>query len=857
MKGRASAIAFVAGSAWVQTLAVLPSTRLMAAWSIPLFLIAVTYLFGRWRIILNWGLPLLALWLGIATATWRANERLADALPQEEEGQVTRVEMRVSGLPQGDENGLRFEAQVLRATPDHVPQRIEVTWYPPGRRSPYRARQSTPDQTLPDVRPGQIWRAALVMRRPHGTVNPHGFDVEAWLFQRGVRALGSVRGTPELLDDQPWASMGVAVERARHVLRERLRAALGARRYGPVLIALALGDQAGVDARDWQVFNRTGITHLVSISGMHVTMVAAMLGLAVLHGWRRLTWRGTALTERLPAQIAGALAAMLCAGAYCLIAGWGVPARRTFFMLAVAALTVILRLPCDPSRVLAAAACLVVALDPWATVSVGFWLSFGAVAALMLAGTTLSHQAAQTSKGHRTPGGWTRVVELLRTIGHALTVATRMQCAITLALIPPLAFLFQQVSLSTPFANAIAIPVVSFAVTPLALLAASCAVFPGGHALAAQAAALGHTLFEWMMIPIVWLAETPWSMLHVAAAPWPWLMLALAGTAMALLPKGWPIRHAAWLLLLPALSWQPPPPAPGEWRWTALDVGQGMAVVVETANAVLVYDTGLRHSPTSDMGARVIVPFLRGQGIRRLDALVVSHVDLDHAGGAYSVLQALPADRSYTSFSLDAWLTREARLLGDASGKIPTRPAQMQRCKVGVGWEWDGVNFEFLHPPADQTGRGGNADSCVLRIRGLHHTALLTGDIGVAQERMLAAHANLRSDIVMMPHHGSRSSSGEALVDATQARHAVAQMGYGNRYGHPAPEVIRRWERAGAWIWRSDQDGAITAVSDQHGLRVSARRETHGRYWHEQQVDTMPTSTASPPSSGRSVRPPR
>jgi len=837
MKGRASAVAFVAGSAWVQTLATLPSVRVISAWGVPLLCLGMVWARYRGRCValssLSWILPLLALWLGVASATWRAEWRLADALPHAEEGQVTRVDMRVSSLPQGDENGLRFEAQILRATPDHVPQRIEVAWYPPGRYSPYSPRRAAPGKALPDVRPGQVWRAALVMRRPHGTVNPHGFDVEGWLFQRGVRALGTVRGEPALLDDQPWANVGVAIERVRHLLRERLRIALGDRRYGPVLIALVLGDQAGVDAADWQVFNRTGITHLVSISGMHVTMVAAMLGLVVLYGWRRLSWCGTALAERVPAQIAGALAAMLCAGAYCLIAGWGVPARRTFFMLAVAALTVILRLPCSPTRVLAAAACLVVALDPWATVSVGFWLSFGAVAALMVAGAALAHQPLRAQARIPSATVWSRCADGVRVAWRTLILATRMQLAITLALTPPLAFLFQQVSLSTPLANAIAIPVVSFAVTPLALLAALFTVLPGGDWLAAQAAHAGHALFDWMMIPVVWLAEAPWSMLRVAAAPWPWLLLALTGTVIALFPRGWPLRHAGWLLLLPALCWRPVQLAPGEWRWTALDVGQGMAVVIETANTVLVYDTGIRHGPTSDAGARVIVPFLHGQGVRRMDALVVSHADLDHVGGAYSVLQAHPAERSYASFSLDAWLAREAKLLGVNAGKTPQRPTEMRRCEAGVNWAWDGVTFEFLHPPAGYTGRGGNADSCVLRIRGLHHTALLTGDIGVAQEQMLASNYDLRSDIVMMPHHGSRSSSGEALVRATQARHAVAQMAYGNRYGHPAPDVVRRWEQAGTWVWRSDQDGAITAVSDQSGLLVSARRETHGRYWHE------------------------
>ena len=839
MVGRASAIAFVASSSLVHTMPALPSVGMVLASLVVGALIAgLAVRLSSRRIGLMIGLPLAASWLGMASTAWQAQSLLADVLPPEEEMLVTRAELLVTGLPQGDTNGWRFEAQVLKATPDRLPKKIEIIWYPAGRHSPYGARQVPADEALPDVRPGQVWRAALVMRRPHGTLNPHGFDYEGWMFQRGVRALGSVRGKPVLLGDDPLATANVAVQRVRHVLRERMQMALEDRRYGPVLIALALGDQAGVSAGDWKIFNQTGITHLVSISGMHVTMVAAMLGLVVLHGWRRLAWRGVALAELAPAQIAGAVAAMLCAGAYCLIAGWGVPARRTFFMLAVAALAIILRLPCSPSRVLAAAACIVVAIDPWATLSVGYWLSFGAVVALMAAGSAFAKRFEHVRSVARQPGDVTQVSWSQRALAwldaswQALKVATIMQLAITLALIPPLAFLFQQVSLSTPFANAIAIPVVSFVVTPLALLAALFAVVPGGQWLATHAAVAGHAIFDWMMVPIVWLAEAPWSMLHVAAAPWPWLALALLGTAIALFPKGWPLRHAAWLLLLPALCWRPAPPAPGEWRWTALDVGQGTAVVVETANSVLLYDTGVRHGPESDAGARIIVPFLHGQGIRRIDDLVVSHADLDHAGGVYSVLQALPVQRSYASFNLNAWLGREARLLGEAAGAPPERPADMRRCQAGESWQRDGVTFELLHPQPGHTGRGGNADSCVLRIRGLHHTALLTGDIGTAQERWLADNYNLQADVVIMPHHGSRSSSSDALVQGTQARHAIAQMSYGNRYGHPAPAVIKRWQGAGAQIWRSDRDGAVTVLSRKQGLIVTGWRQTHARYWH-------------------------
>jgi len=280
MIGRASAAAFVAGAAWVQTQAVLPSALALGLWALPcvLIVVALVWCFKRtlWYV-----LPLIALWSGVALAVWHAQVRLADALPLADEVRVARVDMQVVGLPQGDASGWRFEARVLRAAPAHVPENIEVAWYAPGRFSPYGGRSVDAEHVLPVIKPGQVWQAALVMRRPHGTLNPHGFDYEGWMFQRGIRARGTVRGEPVLLADQPWAGVAVAVARLRHVLRERLREGLGERQYGAVLIALALGDQAGVAAADWQIFNRTGITHLVSISGLHVTMVAAVLGWVV------------------------------------------------------------------------------------------------------------------------------------------------------------------------------------------------------------------------------------------------------------------------------------------------------------------------------------------------------------------------------------------------------------------------------------------------------------------------------------------------------------------------------------------------------------------------------------------------
>ena len=810
MVGRTALAAFVAGTAILQVLPALPGT---GVWGVALGALTlastVALRFGPrpWRpwLVVPW-----ALCAGLGWAAWRAEARLADRLDAADENRVARVVLRVAALVQENDAGKRFEADILQAIPAGVPARVQVAWHRPGAFG--RGAAGPP---LPEVLPGQSWRAALVLKRPRGTRNPHGFDYEGWMFARGVRAVGTVRGRPRLLDDRPWAGPGIALERARHAVREGMRRALGDSRYGPVLIALALGDQAGVRAEDWAVFNRTGITHLVSISGLHVTLVAALGGVGVLAAWKRLSWRGRALAERMPARTAGAAAAMAVAWLYCLLAGWGIPSQRTFFMLAVVASAAALRLPLSGSRLLALAGALVAAFDPWAAMSTGFWLSFGAVGVLMFA--SAGEALRRPERGARRRRAW-----------RALREAAGLQLAITVALMPPLAFLFQQVSVGSPLANAVAIPVVSFVVTPLALACGLLAVLPGAEAAAHWAGWAGHAAFETLMGPVAYLAQAGWANLNVAAPPWPLLAAGAAGTVLAMQPRGLPWRGAGWLLVLPALCWRPERPAHGEWRLAALDVGQGSAIVVETARRTLLFDTGMRIGRTTDAGERTVWPYLRARGIGRLDTLVVSHADVDHAGGVGGVLRALPVARAYASFDLPARAARDARIAGLPA---PPAPGRADRCRAGLAWEADGVRFEFLNPP-DGRGRGGNRDSCVLWVRGRRHSALLTGDIPAAGEARLVA-AGVRADVVVVSHHGSATASSPAFVRAAHAAHAIAQAGHLNRFGHPAPAVQARWERAGARFWRTDRDGALVVRETAGGLQVSAERTQARRYWQE------------------------
>lgn len=841
MTGRLSLLAFVAGSATVQLYPQLPAWATVWAWLTPGFaLLAVGWTRASPVVRAACLLPLLAMAVGHTTTLYRAHDRLSDRLLPSNENQVSRLVVQVAELVRLSPDSRQFTADVLSSRPSGVPRRIVVTWNAPGVWSPFASRISD-GFVFPDIKPGQRWRMAVTLRTPVALRNPNGFDREAYLFAQAVRAVGAVRGTPELVGDSPAGSVALAAERARHVLREAMLPHLSGLRYGAVLLALALGDQASVSADDWQIFNRTGITHLMSISGSHVTMVAAMGGLAMLFVWRRLRWRGVAAAERYPARLAAALAALAVAWVYCLLAGWGVPARRTFFTLAVVATAYVGRLPLDASRLLALVLAVVVAVDPWAVMTSGFWLSFAAVGVLF----SSARWAGRPMFSAPLPSGAQRWKLLV-------WAACGLQLSITLALVPLLAFLYHEVSVVSPLVNAYAIPVIGWLVTPLSLILAALSCLPGAGPAAAGLAWFGNFLLEWMMAPTVWLSQQSQASFPVAAAPIGLVLLGLAGAVMVCLSQGLPIRHAGWLLLLPAMAWRPERLPVGGWQLTVLDVGQGGAAVVLTRHHTVLVDTGVRVSPTSDSGAQVIVPFLRSQGLSGLHDVVVSHADLDHRGGLRSVLEALAVARSWTSFPVADTLHAEARRLGREFH--PDRlPASQERCAYGQGWSVDGVRFDFLwpvstasFPKAAVTSSVRNAQACVLRLRGRHHSVLLPGDIGVHQERLLVERGLEPVDVVLAPHHGSRFSSSAPFIRATQAAHLIVQAGAWNRYGHPAPQTVRNWTAAGATLWRTDAQGAITVRSDEDGLHIHSERALFPRYWQWRMPEHVSTATMNP-----------
>lgn len=816
--GRTRLLAFVAGCAGVHLCTGLPGMAGSA------LLLALTLMAGvvlwrggprlRGRPVVNaLGWLGFALVLGASSTAWRAQYRLQEHLAADQENRVLHVSFKVLGLAAVSNTSQRVDAELIDP-PRGVPRRVSMAWY----------AQSAGSAVAPAI-PGEVWRAAVVFKRPHGLQNPHGFDAEALMFERGQRASGTVRGRATRIADQPWTGFGTSIQRIRYRLRQAMLPALKDRPYGAVILALAMGDQASVPKEHWTVFSRTGITHLVSISGLHVTMMAALGGALVLLMWSRWSWRGRMLAERCPAQIAGATAALALAWLYCLVAGWGVPARRTFLMLAVVAGAAILRLPMTGTRVLALAAAAVTALDPWAPLAAGFWLSFGAVALLLVSGTGRWRRRPPDSS---TGTAWQRRRAAAL---QALREAALLQAALTLGMLPLLVVLFQQVSLVSPLANALAIPVVSLIVTPLALLAMVACAVPGLAGFGGWCAAGAHHVFMGLMAPVTALSDWQFSNYPLAAPPWPLTALALAGAIWCLQPRGLPGRLVALSLLLPLLAFQPTRPRAGEWRLVALDVGQGGAVLIQTATHTLLFDTGPPFGQAGDAGERVIWPYLRAKGVRHLDRVVVSHGDADHAGGLASLLDALPVAQVMASYDAPAALRSRA---GNRAWPPDTT---FEPCVRGARWVVDDVVFELLHPSGPVAAGGGdsrtrNEASCVLRLQGRHHSALLTGDIGQAQERALIAPGGLSAHVVMAAHHGSRGSSEPGFVREMAATHVIAQVGYLNRYRHPHPAVAARWQRTGARFHRTDSHGAVTVDSSASGLRAVRHRESHRRYWH-------------------------
>lgn len=724
------------------------------------------------------------LWFGggFFWAAFLAQMRLADALPEAWEGRDIQVSGVIASLPLVNARGRRFEFDVEQvATPGaKVPAHIQLSWFDGGFGKPAA-------YPVPDLHPGERWNLTLRLKRPHGNANPYGFDYEAWLLERNIRATGYVRESPA--NRRVAAHVyrpGYLVEMARDSASRRLSRVLGERPCTGVLKALAIGEQSAISPDQWQVFLRTGVNHLMSISGSHVTMLSGLIFALTYWLWRR----SPRLSLHLPARKAAVLTGAFMALVYALLSGYGVPAQRTLYMLGVVAIALWLGRTSSAFSVLGLALLAVLLLDPWAVMSPGFWLSFGAVAVILY-----------VSVGRIGRPRW-------------LEEWGRVQWAVTLGLVPALLALFQQVSIVSPLANALAIPLITLVVTPLTLLGT---FLPLDFLLFAA-----HAVMAWCMAFLAWLSSLPATVWQQHGPP-PWTVIAaLCGVLWLLLPRGFPARWLGAVWLAPLFLVLPPVPLQGELWLTVLDVGQGLAVVARTREHALLYDTGPRFGIDADSGSRIIVPYLRGAGVRRLDGMVVSHDDIDHSGGAASVLQSVPVGWTISS------LPDGSPMLAGAARKF--------RCFSGQKWAWDGVRFEMLHPTWESyqnTALKDNDRGCVLKITSAFGSALLPADIERLSENELLARMPdaLAANVMVVPHHGSRTSSSEAFIHAVHPATAIFTVGYRNRFGHPKEDVVERYLARGIETWRSDTSGALDLHFAAGGIALQSQRQFRQRYW--------------------------
>ncbi|MHA6203185.1 DNA internalization-related competence protein ComEC/Rec2 [Dyella soli] len=741
--------------------------RLPPAWACGLLAVAALVVFrlGRYGRALAWCL------LGVAWACWRGGTAMDARLPRDQEGQDVTVVGQVADLPlvRSDATGflLRVEHASLGGTALPLAGRVRVNWY----------------RGAADVAPCSRWQFTLRLKRPRGLLNPGGTDSERSALERNIVAVGYVRDDP---GNVQLAGAGFCINAVRHAISHGIATRVDDAHDVALLQAFSVGDTRGLSQHDWEVARANGIPHLIAISGFHVG-VAGLFGIWLVRlGYLLLPRLGL----RLPRPQAQAMAAMLAAGVYSALAGFGLPTVRSLLMISVLALARCSRRHPDGPQTLALALIAVLLVDPLSVLAAGFWLSFIGVAFLMI---------CMNGRGKG-----------LRGFLHELSAG---QLVMTLSLLPLTMWFFGESSLVGALSNLIAVPFVSFVIVPVTLvgmiLLGLCP--PLAQPVLWCAAWLAHA--QWWLLE--WMATWPGAHWYLPEVSWWALLFATLGALWVFAPRGLPLRWLGALLFLPLLRPGLDLPAAGGFQLWMLDVGQGLSMVVRTRQHVLVYDAGARYPSDFDLGEAAVLPSLHALGIGHVDLLVASHADNDHAGGIPAVAAAFPAAER-------------------VSGEPERLPIAMGDCVPGSAWQWDGVTLRVL--PSGAAGGPANDRSCVLLVEGSGGRALLTGDITAAVEPKVAAAIPAGPPLVLaVPHHGSRTSSSAAFLQAVSPVQALVSAGWRNRFHHPNAAVMQRYEAAGVPWLNTATAGAvqINAPPDRAPYVAATWRRRQSRYWRE------------------------
>ena len=730
-------------------------------------------------------ISLCAFLLGLLLASYQATNLIHNRIANEAEGRELLLTGKVIDIPSVRTDGVRFLLDVYSAEFMDKPEEainlkgiVRLGWY----KQNYFSKNHV-------IQAGELWQLKVKLKRPSGFMNPGGFDYEKWLFTEKIIATGYVRKSKKIgesvnrkLNQTMTPEVLWSVDHWRQKIHETLQYRVENKSSAAVLSALLVAVRDKIDDKQWQLLQATGTSHLIAISGLHIAVVAGFAFFPIMLLWRLFP----RLNERIPLRVAAAVVGTIFAIAYAMLAGFTLPTQRALLMVMIGLWGLVSRRNYCASRILALALVLVLVWDPLAAMTISFWLSFLAVILILFF--------------------------IKRQIEKPRWMVVKLQIFLSLAMLPLTLLFFGSASLTSPLANFFAIPWVSLLIVPLSLIALI--LMPISTVLSTQLLSLTAFLIDILFKGLVLIGESRLSKINMSEIPSGLLIIAFVGVLVLMLPKGFPAKWLGFLLMLPMATFQAETPKSGEFTYTLLDVGQGYASVLQTKNHSLVYDTGNKVSDTFDLGKLVVAPYLRSQGIDKIDTLMISHEDIDHRGGAQFLQD---------NFEIEAVISSDTKVLKSAKS-----------CVKGQQWQWDGVNFEVLSPDKDFEGNDNNR-SCVLKVWNQYHSLLLTGDIQkTAENTLLESDSNkLKAEVISVPHHGSKTSSTAAFINRVSPKIGLISAGYRSRFGHPKALIVSRYLDLGVELLDTVNYGAISLDFPANNAEIQReyyRKENSG-FW--------------------------
>jgi competence protein ComEC len=710
---------------------------------------------------------------GCLWAIFRADILLSEVLPDEVDGQAIQITGQIKGLTLYKERSIRFDFEIAEITGNGIAliprlKKVRLSWY----------------GKYPEIRPDETWHLTVKMKQPHGFRNPGGFDYEAYLFQNNIRATGYVL-TKGGENYRIAKADYFTIDGLRNRIRENISHRFVDHPHFALILAVIIGDRSAMTDAQWRVLTETGTSHLLAISGLHIGMIAGFMFLIM----RWLMSLTVIHFCSIPAQKIAAVCSIIAAILYAGLAGFSIPTQRALIMVVVTLVSLYFRRPMSPVQILSVALFLILVHDPFSVLSAGFWLSFSAISILMY-------------------GMLFRVANISRLMSWGYG-----QLLLVIGMAPVMFFWFQQAPMLGGLANIISVPWVSFITLPLLFIGT---VFLGiSESISFFIMTMALISLDYLWSVLLLLEGLKNNLVYIPRPSIISLFLAIMGSLLLLMPLGIPGRWLGACLLLPMIFPLSNRPAYGTYRTTTLEVGQGLAVVIETENHTIVYDTGPRFSQSFDAGEDILLPYIHFRGIREIDLLVQSHGDLDHIGGLQSLLDHIPV----------------IKIISSVPDKI--KHPNITLCRKGQFWIVDGVTLEVLHP-IDSTSFTGNNASCVLKLDNGRYSVLLTGDIEKpAEQSMLEDEpASLAADFLIAPHHGSMTSSTEGFIHAVQPDYVIFPVGHGNRFGFPKSDIIARYQRREIKTLDTAISGAIELTLGKKDYKIIQYGQQNRRFWY-------------------------